>query len=68
MSSAADRPAWIMSAATGFLCRFITYFWQAYRARAADRRSIEALRDLDPRLLADVGLTEADRRRGRPGS
>ncbi|WP_341704637.1 DUF1127 domain-containing protein [Ferrovibrio sp.] len=49
------------------LCRFITYLWDRHRARAAYRRSCDALRDLDTRLLDDVGLTMADRQRLRPG-
>ena len=37
--------------------------WLAFRAMADLRRQRRALRDLDPHLLADIGVTEAEARR-----
>ncbi len=67
MAFAYRRPVPAGRAATDLFCRFITYLWDRHRARAAYRRSCDALRDLDTRLLDDVGLTMADRQRLRPG-
>lgn len=63
MPFAVERPARQAPAVRDLLCRFFTYLWDAHTARAARRRSFAALRDLDLRLLADVGLKPADRRR-----
>lgn len=67
MAFAVERPARQAPAARDLLCRFFTYLWDAHRARAARRRSYAALRELDARLLDDVGLSRADQQRLRPG-
>lgn len=67
MAVAYQRPVERRRAATDLLCRFITYLWTGHTARTARRRSYDALRELDARLLDDVGLTPADRQRLRPG-
>ena len=67
MAFAYRRPARTGSAATDFLCRFVTYLWDAHKARMAWRRSCDDLRELDARLLEDVGLSRADQQRLRPG-
>lgn len=51
---------------TLFLCRFLNRLWTRYKARAAYRRSLDDLADLDDALLRDIGLTRADQRRGHP--
>lgn len=66
MAFAYQRPAAGRLAATGFLCRFVTYLWAAHVARVARRRSFAALRELDARLLDDVGLSRADQQRLKP--
>ena len=59
-------PMRITRGGTLFLCRLITDLWLAHKQRAAYRRSLQDLRDLDETLLRDVGLTKADQRRGSP--
>lgn len=66
MAFAYQRPARRWPAATDFLCRFVTYLWARHKARAAWRRSCADLRELDARLLDDVGLSRADQQRLRP--
>ena len=67
MAFAVERPARQTPAVRDLLCRFVTYLWAGHKTRVARRRSFDALRELDARLLDDVGLTAADQQRLRPG-
>lgn len=63
-------PLRIAQGGMDFLCRILTDIgqqaWQRHCRRNAYRRSLQDLRDLDGRLLTDVGLNAADQARGRP--
>lgn len=59
-------PARMAQGSALFLCRLLTHLWEAHKARAAWRRSLADLRDLDATRLRDIGLTRADQRRGYP--
>lgn len=63
-------PLRIAQGGIGFLCQILTdagqRAWQRHCRRNAYRRSLQDLRDLDDRLLADAGLSPADQIRGRP--
>ena len=66
MTSTLSLPARLAQGGTLFLCRLVNHLWVSHTARAASRRSLQALADLDDALLRDVGLTRADQRRGYP--
>lgn len=66
MTLSLSLPARMAQGGTLLLCRFLTHVWASHKAWTAYRRSLIALRDLDDRLLADVGLNRQDQRRGHP--
>jgi uncharacterized protein YjiS (DUF1127 family) len=66
VTSTLSLPARMAQGGTLFLCRFLNRLWDSHKAWAAYRRSLVALRELDDRLLADVGLNRMDQRRGHP--
>lgn len=66
MALSSELPARKRAARTPLLCRLLTGCWRAYIAWRTRRGTLAALRELDGRLLRDVGLTRADQLRGRP--
>lgn len=61
-------PAQMRAGLTPLLCRLLTGCWHRYTAWCVQRGTLAALRELDGRLLRDVGLSRADQLRGRPES
>jgi len=55
-----SRPRRPAGTALGFAFRWITAVLALWRSRAAARRTVRALRYIDDRLLADIGLTRGD--------
>jgi len=55
-----SRPRWPVGALLGLAFRRITAVLALWRSRAAARRTLRALRYIDDRLLADIGLTRGD--------
>lgn len=68
MALPSELPARIRAGITPFLCRLLTGCWRRYTAWCVKRGTLAALRELDGRLLRDVGLSRADQLRGRPES
>jgi uncharacterized protein YjiS (DUF1127 family) len=64
--STVSLPARMAQGGTLLLCRFLTRLWDGHKARAAYRRSLVGLAELDDTRLRDIGLTRADQRRGHP--
>lgn len=68
MAFSSELPARMRAGITPFLCRFFTGCRDRYSAWRVKRGTLAALRELDGRLLRDVGLSRADQLRGRPAA